>query len=252
MVQLDLSRRARAAGVHLLISAVIAALAASLVFGLWFPGIYRQIAGGKALFLLITGVDIVLGPLLTFAVFNVKKGWPHLKRDLAVIGVLQTAALVYGLHTVFIVRPVAMVFEVDRFRMVSAVDVHTPELPLALPVYQELPLSGPWLLGARSVKPDEKTDALFLGLEGVDVGQRPRFWQPYDLSRTAALARSRPLAALVEKYPSQKQMIEDAAVTARLKIAEARFLPLAARGDWVVLLDSNGDVRGYVPLDGFF
>ena len=44
------------------------------MFGLWFPGIYRTVAGGRDLFLLVTGVDVVLGPLLTFAVFNVRKG----------------------------------------------------------------------------------------------------------------------------------------------------------------------------------
>ena len=49
------------------------------------------------------------------------------------IGVLQLAALVYGLHTVYIVRPVAMVFEVERFRLVTANDVLLDELPKALP-----------------------------------------------------------------------------------------------------------------------
>ena len=70
-------------------------------------------------FFLVMSVDVVLGPVLTFAVFNRAKGVRHLRRDLAVIGVLQTAALAYGLHTVYIVRPVAMVFEVDRFRLVN-------------------------------------------------------------------------------------------------------------------------------------
>ena len=37
--RLDLRRRARAAGLHLLISAAVAALAAALVFGLWYPGL---------------------------------------------------------------------------------------------------------------------------------------------------------------------------------------------------------------------
>src|SRR5215831_21153351 len=135
--RLDLRRRARAAGFHLLISATLAALAAALVFGLWYPGFYRAVAGGRDLFLLVTGVDVVLGPLLTFAVFNLAKGWRHLRRDLAVIGVIQLAALLYGLHTVYIVRPVALAFEVDRFRVVAAANVYTPDLPKALPMYRE-------------------------------------------------------------------------------------------------------------------
>ncbi|MGZ5132283.1 MAG: hypothetical protein ACXWJ1_13285 [Caldimonas sp.] len=85
---LELRPRARAAGVHLLISAAVAGLAALLVFGLWYPGSYRLLAGGRDLFLLVTSVDVVIGPVLTFAIFNLAKGWRHLRRDLAVIGVL--------------------------------------------------------------------------------------------------------------------------------------------------------------------
>ena len=82
---IDLKSRCRAAGIHLIISALVAAVAAALVFFLWYPGYYRKLAGGQDLFLLITAVDLVLGPLLTFAVFNLKKGWPHLRRDLGII-----------------------------------------------------------------------------------------------------------------------------------------------------------------------
>ena len=59
------------------------------------------------------------------------------------IGALQIAALVYGLHTVYIARPVAMVFEVERFRLVTANDVPVEELPKAPPEFRELSLTGP-------------------------------------------------------------------------------------------------------------
>mgnify|MGYP002144062886 CR=1 FL=1 len=39
----------------------MAALAAGLVFGLWYPGAYRLMSGGRELFLLVTSVDVVLG-----------------------------------------------------------------------------------------------------------------------------------------------------------------------------------------------
>ena len=141
--RLDLRPRAYAAGLHLLISAAVAGLAAVLVFFVWYPGAFRHMAGGRDLFLLVTAVDVVIGPVLTFAVFNRAKGKRHLSRDLAVIALLQIAALVYGLHTVYIARPVAMVFEVERFRLVSANDVLVEELPKALPEFRELSLTGP-------------------------------------------------------------------------------------------------------------
>ncbi len=159
--------RLTAAGIHLGLSLTIAALAAILVFLVWYPGAFRELAGGRGLFVLLTSVDVVLGPLLTLAVFDRTKSRRHLRLDLAVIGVLQLAALVYGLHTVFIVRPVAMVFEVDRMRLVVADDVAVDELPKALPAYRSLPLTGPLLLGARAPRDGaERNDALFQGSGG--------------------------------------------------------------------------------------
>lgn len=237
----------------MLICGVVAALAAALVFGLWYPGFYRVISGGRDLFLLVTGVDVVLGPLLTFAVFDVTKGWMHLRRDLTIIGLIQAAALVYGLHTVYAVRPVAMAFEVDRFRVIAAADVYEPELPRALPEYRNLPLTGPWLLGTRAPAAGaEHTDAIFMGLRGIDRANRPPFWQPFASSVPDALAKSRPVSVLLAYYP--KRAAEFRAALAEMKAVEAtaRFLPLQARGEWVIVLDATGAVLGNLQADGFF
>lgn len=43
--------------------------------------------------------------------------------DIALIALLQTGTLEYGLWTVAQARPVYMAFEIDRFRFVHAVDV---------------------------------------------------------------------------------------------------------------------------------
>ena len=43
--------------------------------------------------------------------------------DFSVVGLLQLAALIYGLFTVFIARPVHLVFEFHRMAVVHAVDV---------------------------------------------------------------------------------------------------------------------------------
>jgi hypothetical protein len=251
--RLDLHQRARAAGIHLLISCAVAACAAGLVFGLWYPGIYRLASGGRDLFLLLASVDVVLGPLLTFAVFNLAKGWKHLRRDLVVIGLIQTAALVYGLHTVYVVRPVAMVFEVDRFRVISTGDVLESELPKARAEYRSLPLTGPWLLGTRAPKAgDEHADALFMGLKGIDRANRPTFWQPYADSLPDVIARARPVSALIAYYPARAAELRAGLAEMNADAATARFLPLMARGDWVIVIDGKGTVLGHLSADGFF
>jgi len=251
--RLDLRTRSKAAGIHLVISATIAAGAALLVFGLWYPGDFRYLAGGRDLFLLVTSVDVVLGPVLTFAVFNRAKGWRHLRWDLTIIGIIQLAALVYGLYTVAVVRPVAMVFEVDRLRLVTASDVPADDLRLAKAPYDRLSWTGPSLLGARAPKPGaEHNDVLFKSLEGIDISSRPQFWQPYDQSKAAALTRSRPLATLLAHDPSRADETRRQLADMRADESTARFLPAMARGNWVAILNATGDVLGYLPLDGFF
>jgi len=251
--ELKLRDRAVAAALHLLISAAVAGLAALLVFGLWYPGPFRLLAGGRDLFLLVTAVDVVLGPVLTFSVFNREKGIRHLRRDLAMIGLVQLAGLGYGLHTVFIARPVAMVFEVDRLRLVTANDVAIDELPKAHPSYRSLPLTGPLLLGARPPHPGaERNDALFKGLAGSDISSRPQFWQPYDDARARVLAKSRPLSALLDRYPDRASELRNSLADLKADLATGRFLPAMARGDWVAILDKSGDVLGYLRADGFF
>lgn len=245
--------RARAAGVHLLLSMLVATAAAALVFGLWYPGAYREMAGGRELFLLITSVDVALGPLLTFVAFNLRKPRRELRRDLAIIGVLQLGALIYGLHTTYLVRPVAMVFEIDRLRVVTQADVRMSELPEAAEAYRSLPLTGPWLLGARrAAEGAERTEALFLGLQGYDTGQRPTFWEPYDRARPRVLEKSRPVRQLLDHQTDRRSELEQAIAEAGLDPSTARFLPVMARGDWVALLNSQGDVAGFARFDGFF
>lgn len=251
----DLAGRLKAAGIHLCISAMVAALAAMLVFGLWYPWPYQVISGGQALFVLVLTVDLILGPALTFVVFNRAKTKSHLARDLAVIAALQLGGLAYGLYSVFLARPVAIVFEVDRFRVVADRDVFQQELPDALPEFRSLSLTGPKIIGTRSSrKGDEQLRTIDLALQGVDIGMRPSYWQAYQESKDAALKRARPVSMLYKKYPEQAQKIKQEINKTGLAIEQLKFLPIMARdADWSVLLDAKtGKLVGFVQCDGFF
>lgn len=244
--------RLRAAGVHLLISAVVALLAAALVFGLWYPAELRHMAGGQGLFFLVVSVDVVLGPLLTLIVFDVAKGWSHLRRDLAAIAALQLAALGYGLHTVYEVRPVAVVFEFSRFRVVSAGDVVQEELSQAPTEFRQLPLTGPWMLAVRPAQAGpERNDAIFKAIQGVDTSQRPGFWRPYTEAHSEALSAARPVTMLLEREFSRRGDLERILRQANVDVATAQFLPIMARGDWSAVLDATGNIVAYLPVDGF-
>ena len=82
--------RVRATGIHLVISLAIAILAALLVFLVRYPYPYREISDRRELFLIVVVVDVVMGPLMTLDVFTVAKPREELRRDLGIIGVLQS------------------------------------------------------------------------------------------------------------------------------------------------------------------
>jgi hypothetical protein len=245
--------RLRASAIHLLLSCGIAALAAALVFGLWYPGAYRALSGGQSLFWLIVSVDIVLGPLLTLVVFNLKKPRAELVRDLAIIAALQLGALGYGLLTMYQARPVHLVFEVDRLRVVSAADIDPAALPQAPPGLQDLPLTGPTVIAARRAKDnDELMAAVTAASQGVEISMQPARWIPYaDAERREALARAKAYATL-----SARPDLRDALAAAARDLGRApeglALLPAQSRfATWSAVLDERGEPIKLIPVDSF-
>lgn len=242
-----------AAGVHLAISLAVAALAALLVFLVWYPYPYREISGGSELFLLVVAVDVVMGPLLTLAVFNTKKPRNELRRDLAVIGLLQLAALVYGLWTVAVARPVHLVFELDRYRVVHAIDIEPALLKQAPPALQQLPLTGPTLLSVRGFKDSKESfDATMAALQGLDIGARPDFWQDYGNAKLQVIGAAKPVAELKARFPARAPEI-DGVLKSIPPNTPVGYLPLVSRSTfWTVLVNTNtAEVLGFVPLDPY-
>jgi len=245
--------RARAGAIHLLLSGLVAALAAALVFGLWYPGFFRDVSGGRELFLLVTVVDLVVGPLLTFTVFDPRKPARELGRDLATIGVLQLAALVYGVHTVYLARPIAVVFEIDRLRVLTTDQIRTSELPQARAEYRKLPVAGPWFLSVRPPTDDAaRNEALFAAVDGYDLAQRPIFWMPYSQRTTELLGRARPISILLRRYPARMAEFKRRLDELQLDAGDVKFIPMVARGDWIAVIRADGQIGGVIAADGFF
>jgi len=246
--------RLHAAAIHLMASLLVALLAAALVFAVWYPYPYSEVSGGRELFSLLVVVDVILGPLLTLAVFNRAKPAKELRRDLAVVVIFQLAALGYGLWTVFVARPVHLVFEVDRFRVVHAVDVAEDLLPRAPAGLTTLPLFGQDLLAVRPFfSAAESAEATMAALQGVDLAARPDLWQPYTSAASRVRGAAKPAAGLIARFPEQSKVIDEAFVKTGRSVDRLLSVPLVSRKFfWTVLLDAQTlDVVGFVPLDSF-
>jgi hypothetical protein len=247
--------RLRAALIHLVLSAVVAVLAGLLVFALWYPYPYREISGGRELFQLVVAVDIVLGPLLTFAVFNRAKPRAELRRDLSVIVLLQLAGLAYGLWTVHLARPVHMVFEYDRFRVVHQVEIPLERASAAPAGIDAVPWGAPTLLALRPFRnAQEDADMTLAALQGLPLSARPELWQPYEDGREQVLRAAKPVAQLKSRFAQRAADIDAALRQAGREPGAAAYLPLVGRKAeaWTVLLDAKtAEVIGYLPLDSF-
>ncbi len=247
--------RLRAASLHLLASALIAALAAAIVFLVWYPPPYSTLAGGTSLFLLIVSVDVVMGPALTAVAASPGKRSNELARDLAVIVVLQLAAFGYGLYTMALARPVALAFEIDRFRVVTSADIEPASLAEAPPALQTLPWTGPRQIAAvKPTDPAEQMKATELGLAGFDLSMQPKYWREYAPLADAAWQAARPMPVLLAKYPQTAGEVAQIAKEAGQPAQALRWLPLMSRSDsWVAVMAAPGArVVGYLPADGFF
>ena len=247
--------RVRCALCHLLVSGVFALLTALLVFVYWYPPPYARLVQGLELFALLVFVDLVVGPVLTAVVANPHKGRRGLQRDIGVIAVLQLLAFGYGMQALAIARPVHLVFEVDRFRVVVAADVDESKLSKALPDYRQLPWLGPTLVVARkSATSEEMTQALNLSLQGVEISMLPERWAEYEPFADAVLKSARPAALLIEQYPEFAATVQSAAQSHGLALEDVRFLPVVSRkSDAVALVGGpKAAVLGFIPVDGFF
>lgn len=249
----DVATRLRAAGLHLGLSLVVALAAAALVFIVWYPQPFRVISGGRELFFIVMAVDVVLGPLITFAIFNRSKPLAELRRDLMIVVALQLGALGYGLHTVFLARPVAVVLEVDRLRVVTAADLDGQDHSSALPEWQQQPAWGIRFAAARSATEDEKLDVIDQALQGRDVGARPEFWGPAAQAPAAFAQAAKPLSELAARHPERANELAQAVAQTGRSADQLKYLPvIARRTDWVALIDAaTGQVTGYAPIDGF-
>lgn len=248
----------KAALFHLLGSLLVGVLAAVVVFVFWYPHPYGQLSGGLRLFLILIGVDVVCGPLLTLILFSPKKLRREVFLDMSLVITVQLAALAYGLNTAYQARPLFLVHEVDRFRVIGLQDYQGVDVEKDIagldtelrPTWS----SGPVTVGIREPRDVAERQRVLLDsvTGGRDYSQRPDFYVAYDKTYAAkAMARAKPLSSFVNQYPTLSQQAKELAELHRLRVDTLYFLPVLHREEWIAILNSNGAILGFLPGDGF-
>jgi len=229
--------RWKASGIHLLLSAAITGAMLAFMLTVWYPWPLFKAAGGDHLIFILVGVDTILGPLITLIIFKVdKKG---LKLDLAIIALLQFAALAYGVHTVYLARPVYLVFTTDRFDLVTAANLDPEDLAkVTRKEFKHPSLGRPRYVAAIPPhNPNEWLKVMKTALVGKDLQLYPQYYVPYDQSEAQnALKQAKDLNIILKREPEE---IQRYLISTGRTLESVKFLPLRARQrDGAVLLDA--------------
>jgi hypothetical protein len=242
-----------ATGIHFLVTLTLAASAAALVFLVWFPHPLETMIGGTELFMLVIGCDLVLGPLISLVIYDSRKRRRLLLLDYALVGVIQIAALVYGIFILEGTRPVYVAFSHDRLEIVTAREITDAELAAARDDrYRSLSLTGPRYV-AIDVPVAERNDALFQSLHGNEEHMRPRYYVPYEKQLEKIRKRAKPVEELEARHPESRPLLERAIRELDVPASRIRWMPAHHRkGFWTALIDVNdGKPVGYVDFDPY-
>jgi hypothetical protein len=167
---------------HLVGSASALTLTLGLLYLGWYhwPGWY--LADMPAVLAIMIGVDVVLGPLLTFMVADPAKARRILARDLGVILLVQLVAFGYGVTTLWHGRPLYYAFSVNSLSVVQAQDIQpdsaaSSQNSALAPHWYSLPR---WIWAPLPNDSQEAYEIIQSAMRGgFDVTARPAYYRPW-------------------------------------------------------------------------
>jgi len=117
----------KATAVHLSMSIAVFIYLAYQIYYNWYPEPYFTVDGGWQGIRLVGAVDLVLGPFITFLIFDLNKSRRAILFDLVTIAVIQIAVLTYGIYLTYSQRPVAVVV-MDQFVLSATMEQYGGKL----------------------------------------------------------------------------------------------------------------------------
>ncbi len=235
----------KATGVHLSISVLIFIYLTYKIMYDWYPGPYFSVDGGWQGIRLVGAVDLVLGPLITFLIFDNRKKRREIVFDLMTIAVIQIGALAYGVHATYSQRPVAVVM-FDEFVM-SAIeenygDSWTSQAALSAfsdehppIIYSDLPITREGLEEIHRIKIERQISEHAL----MD------YYQPADALAGALLARQPLFADRMVSYGDRARFDSWLADSGKSP-AEVLVAPFSGRyGRIWLVFDTEGNYFDY-------
>lgn len=247
--------RFKISGLHLLASVI----ALALVIGLLYLGWYRwpswYLLGADHIVGILVLVDVGLGPLATLAVSSPAKPSQELRRDIAMIVMIQVVALGYGVGTLWTGRPLYYAFSLDRIEVVPAAAFDEQALEKArqlnaaiMPSWSSLPR---WIWAPFPDDPEERQSLIANSiLGGPDIISMPQYFRPLKEAVKTMRETYMPVRVLVGSHGLREGEYQSAIAKLGRTEIELGVLPVQGRkrdGAWI-FDRTSGEPLAYYPV----
>jgi len=222
----------KASLIHLGISFILVSLILGGILYFFFPSIFIEVSDFTDVAKLIISIDLILGPLLTFVIFQPEK--KSLKFDLSIIAAIQVFALAYGAFALFQVHPVFVSFNVDRFTIVTAKDAEPEKIKNKK--LKGSKYSAGKMVFAKMPEEIEKRNNLIFG--GEDLEQKEEYYEPVIDNISAVLAKSIDPEIIFSKKNNEttKEFLDKHGS----QLSELAFLPINSyKKDAIIVIDKK-------------
>jgi hypothetical protein len=226
--------RLKAFSLHLLASAVVLTLVLGTLYLGWYrwPGWY--LADVPVVAAVLVGVDLAIGPSITFIVAQPRKPARVLARDIAIIAVCQCCALIYGATSLWRGRPLYYAFSENVLQLVQAYDISAHELGLGWA--QNPKLSPHWYSRPRWIwapLPQDSEESRKIVLAtiggGDDVIQMPRYFKRWEQGLSTLQAQLKRVDDVAYFSRPEKQSLKQRMQARGLAVDQRNAMPLTGR-----------------------
>lgn len=240
--------RFKAFGLHLTASAAALSLILGTLYFGWYawPGWYLTDAAHVAI--VMAGVDLVLGPALTFIIARPSKPRRELARDISVIVTVQVIALIYGSVSLWHGRPLYYAYSVNVLQLVQAYDIDSQEASIGLrhnpelaPHWYSLPR---WIWAPLPEDTQKRANIMAAAvLGGDDVISMPQYFRRWDQGLPSLKATLKKVDDVGYFFGPDKQRLKERMRAAGLATDEPNSMPLTGRGRPLLAVFDPGSLK---------
>lgn len=239
--------RTKASLIHFCLSLGLFSIIFFVLFTLWYPEPYFTASGGWQGLKIAASIDLVLGPLLTLVIYNPAKSARELTLDLAVIACLQTAALVWGVMTIYSQRPVAVVYWEDSFMTVDAVDLNRFGYPLEQ--LHQFSTANPPLIYAKKPTSGEGLKQLLAKIRDTAIAphHQTELYRPLSEHFADIAPYQLKIDQVLEHNPALRPLLEDLLAKTQHAQGDLQYFPLKAKyHDIILAFTPQGELIGHL------